>query len=104
MDAHDANGQGLIADGQSLPQLLKNAGYNTALIGKWHLGYEDNQSPNAHGFNDFYGFKYGYLDYYQHTDGDGAPDLWENDRQIRAEGYLTPPTRGWVQPGQLPDW
>ena len=47
------NGNGLNADGKTLPALLKNSGYSTALIGKWHLGYEDHHSPNAHGYDYF---------------------------------------------------
>ena len=53
--------------GRSLPQLLKNNGYATALVGKWHLGYKAEFSPGAHGFDYFFGFKSGFIDYYQHT-------------------------------------
>lgn len=84
-----AEGRGLPANGNSLPQLLKNTGYSTGLIGKWHLGYADNQSPAAHGFDYFFGFKSGYIDYYQHTNGLGEEDLWENDSVITQEGYMT---------------
>ena len=63
-----AGDQGLRATGRSLPQLLKNNGYRTALIGKWHLGYKKEFSPVAHGFDYFFGFKSGLIDYYQHTD------------------------------------
>jgi arylsulfatase A-like enzyme len=49
----------------------------------------DSQSPQAHGFDDFFGFKSGYLDYYQHTNGAGDADLWENGRIVDEEGYLT---------------
>lgn len=80
---------GLPATGHSLPQLLKNSGYATALIGKWHLGYKPQFSPNAHGFDRFWGFKSGYIDYYQHTDGAGRPDLFENDTPIQTQGYST---------------
>lgn len=84
-----AEGMGLAANGRTLPQLLKNAGYRTGLVGKWHLGYDDDQRPNAHGFDVYFGFKAGYSDYYQHTNGEGQPDLWENGEQIVEEGYLT---------------
>jgi arylsulfatase A-like enzyme len=80
---------GLKVTGHSLPQLLKGAGYATALIGKWHLGYKPEFSPRAHGFDIFWGFKSGYIDYYQHTDGFGKPDLFDNDTPIRADGYST---------------
>ena len=80
---------GLPATGRSLPQLLKNHGYATALIGKWHLGYKPEFSPNAHGFDYFFGFKSGFTDYYHHVSGDGRPDLFENDRAVDVPGYMT---------------
>ncbi len=81
--------QGLPADGGSMPQQLKKGGYATALIGKWHLGYLPERSPAAHGYDYFYGYKSGYIDYYQHTGGDGQPDFFENDRPITEDGYST---------------
>ena len=78
--------RGLPAGGRSLPQLLKNAGYATALIGKWHLGYKPEFSPNAHGFDQFFGFKSGYIDFYQHTDAASRSDLFENDAPATAAG------------------
>jgi arylsulfatase A len=81
--------RGLPATGKSLPQLLKNNGYATALIGKWHLGYKPEFSPGAHGFEYFFGFKSGYTDYYQHTSGEGQPDLFENDQPVEVAGYMT---------------
>ena len=80
---------GLPAEGRSLPQLLKNNGYATALVGKWHLGYRPEFSANAHGFDYFFGFKSGYIDYYQHTGGDGTHDLFENDTPAHVDGYVT---------------
>ena len=80
---------GLPATGYSMPQLLKNAGYATGLIGKWHLGYKPEFSPNAHGFDYFFGFKSGFIDYYQHTNGDGDSDLFENASPVHADGYMT---------------
>ena len=82
-------GVGLPATGRSLPQLLRNTGYATALIGKWHLGYLPQNGPLAHGFESFFGFKSGYVDYYHHTDGFGEPDLFEGDQPTSATGYLT---------------
>lgn len=80
---------GLAVTGRSLPQLLRHHGYATGLIGKWHLGYLPQFSPKAHGFDMFFGFKSGYIDYYQHTDSAGQPDLFDNDEPARAEGYMT---------------
>jgi arylsulfatase A-like enzyme len=73
----------------SLPQLLKNNGYATGLVGKWHLGYKPEFSPNAHGFEYFFGFKSGYIDYYTHVAGDGTDDLYENSTPVRVPGYMT---------------
>jgi arylsulfatase A-like enzyme len=88
-NADRAGDRGLPATSSSLPQLLKNHGYATALIGKWHLGYVEDKSPNAHGFDYFFGLKSGYHDYYTHHDGAGRPDLWENDEPIETDGYTT---------------
>jgi arylsulfatase A-like enzyme len=84
-----AGEQGLPATGRSLPKLLGANGYATALLGKWHLGYKGEFSPNAHGYDYFFGFKSGYTDYYQHTDGNGRPDLFENDVASTETGYMT---------------
>jgi arylsulfatase A len=81
--------RGLDAKGNSLPAVLKRRGYATALIGKWHLGYKPEQSPNAHGFDYFFGFKSGFIDYYVHTGGDGKPDLFENEAPVQVTGYMT---------------
>jgi arylsulfatase A-like enzyme len=88
-NAARAGDRGLPALGHSLPQLLKNHGYATALIGKWHLGYVEEKRPSAHGFDYFFGLQSGYHDYYTHNDGEGEPDLWENDKPIESSGYTT---------------
>jgi arylsulfatase A-like enzyme len=84
-----AGGRGLSATGRSLPQLLKNGGYATGLVGKWHLGYLPEFHPNAHGFDYFFGFLSGLIDYYQHTGPDGNHDLYENREPVHVEGYST---------------
>jgi arylsulfatase A len=89
LGAAPAGGRGLVADGRSLPQLMKDAGYATGLIGKWHLGYRPDQQPKAHGFDYFFGFLSGLVDYYQHTDQNGKPDLFENDKPVAIDGYMT---------------
>jgi arylsulfatase A-like enzyme len=88
--ATSADGErGLPVTGTSLPQLLKNNGYATGLVGKWHLGYKPEFSPRAHGFDYFFGFKSGYVDYYQHTDQTGTHDFFENDAPSHPQGYIT---------------
>ncbi len=81
--------QGLSPTGRSLPQLLKNNEYATGLIGKWHLGYKPEFGPNAHGFDYFFGFLSGFIDFYTHTRGDGMHDLFENTTPVHENGYMT---------------
>ncbi|MDX2191712.1 MAG: sulfatase-like hydrolase/transferase [Gemmatimonadales bacterium] len=87
--APDPLGRGLEGSPASLPARLKAAGYATALIGKWHLGYAESQGPRAHGFDEFFGLKSGYHDYWRHTDSRGRPDLWDGDARVEREGYST---------------
>jgi arylsulfatase A-like enzyme len=85
--------RGLAANGRTLPQLMKNAGYATALVGKWHLGWKPEFSPTKHGFDYFFGLKSGFHDFYTHTTPDtpypGGRDLWEGDSLVTVEGYST---------------
>lgn len=84
--------RGLPPTAASLPQLLRNNGYATALVGKWHLGWQPRFAPEAHGFEYFFGFKSGFVDFYQHTAGRDAPirdDLFEHGQPVKVEGYLT---------------
>jgi arylsulfatase A-like enzyme len=81
--------RGLPATGGSLPALLKANGYATGLIGKWHLGDKPEFGPNAHGFDEFFGFVSGAVDYYTHRRGDGTPDLYENTTAVEVPTYLT---------------
>jgi arylsulfatase A-like enzyme len=83
--------RGLPVTGRSLPQLLRNTGYATALVGKWHLGWKPEYSPIRHGFEYFFGFKSGFIDFYTHTspDSPGYDDLFENDSPVRVDGYMT---------------
>jgi arylsulfatase A-like enzyme len=86
--------RGLPALETSLPALLKANGYATGLVGKWHLGTKPEFGPNAHGFDEFYGFLGGAHSYYTNRAeiagvGAGAPDLFENTTPVEATGYLT---------------
>jgi arylsulfatase A-like enzyme len=80
---------GLSSSIPSLPRWLKNAGYRTALFGKWHLGYGSRSTPNAHGFDEFFGHHKWTVGYYDHKDEQGEPGLYENDQLVDREGYLT---------------
>ncbi len=73
----------------TLPSLLKAAGYATALIGKWHLGFRPHFGPEKSGYAMFFGPMAGGVDYFSHCSRGGEHDLWENDREVHREGYLT---------------
>jgi arylsulfatase A-like enzyme len=81
--------RGLAATGTSLPALLKKNGYATGLIGKWHLGDRPEFGPLVHGFDEFFGFLGGAVDYYTHRRGDGRSDLYENTTPVETPAYLT---------------
>jgi arylsulfatase A-like enzyme len=76
--------RGLIPTSTSLPALLKTAGYRTGLIGKWHLGWDAAFHPNRHGFDEFWGFMGGSVDYYDHSG-----QLFHNADAVTSPGYLT---------------
>ena len=79
----------LAVTGAALPALLKKNGYTTGLIGKWHLGFNPENGPNAQGFDEFFGFMSGAVDYYSHRRGDGSADLYENKTPVESSRYLT---------------
>lgn len=87
--ARGGSALGLPPEHPTHASLLKAAGYRTALVGKWHLGFPPEFGPNKSGFDYFWGATSGGLDYFTHKDSRGNPDLWENDRQIERSGYLT---------------
>ncbi len=80
---------GLPPDLPTLPSVLKRAGYGTTLVGKWHLGALPRFGPLQSGYEHFYGFRGGALDYYAHTGTDHKEDLWDDDAQVHEAGYLT---------------
>lgn len=69
--------------------LLKQAGYATALIGKWHLGYLPEYGPIRHGFDEFYGILSGGVDYFSHRVPSGKLDLHEGNVTVDQVGYMT---------------
>jgi len=80
---------GLPPSHPTLPSLLKKVGYSTTLIGKWHLGAAPKFGPLLSGYDHFYGFRGGALDYFRHTDPAGHPDFWDDNVPISRHGYLT---------------
>jgi arylsulfatase A-like enzyme len=80
---------GLTAKYPSIATLMSAAGYKTALIGKWHLGAGPQHSPIKNGFDYFFGFHGGAVDYISHKGGAGEHDLYENEAPVYPKGYLT---------------
>jgi len=80
---------GLPPEQPTLPSMLKKAGYSSTLIGKWHLGALPKFGPIQSGYDHFYGFRGGALDYFSHTAGGQHDDLWDDDVPIHQSGYLT---------------
>ncbi len=80
---------GLPPEHPTLPSLLKGAGYRTALIGKWHLGYAPSFGPLKSGYEEFFGPMSGGVDYFTHCASTGAHDLFEGETEKHETGYLT---------------
>ena len=80
---------GLPVDVPTLPSLLRDAGYATALVGKWHLGYPPHFGPLRSGYDEFYGIMAGGVDYFTHASYRGDHDLFEGEAEHHEAGYLT---------------
>jgi arylsulfatase A-like enzyme len=80
---------GLPPEHPTLPSLLKKSGYGTALLGKWHLGVLPKFGPLQSGYDHFYGFRGGAVDYFTHAGTDQRDDFWEDDMPLHQSGYLT---------------
>ncbi len=80
---------GLPLEERLLPRALKEAGYATAIVGKWHLGhFQRAYLPTQRGFDHQYGHYNGALDYFTH-ERDGGFDWHRDDQVCRDEGYTT---------------
>ncbi|MFT5122512.1 MAG: arylsulfatase A-like enzyme [Kiritimatiellia bacterium] len=87
---HQANSWGFLdADRTSIAKVFKSAGYDTALIGKWHLGLTAPNTPNDHGFDYFHGWLGDMMDdYYKHR-RHGIPYMALNRELIEVNGHAT---------------
>jgi arylsulfatase A len=77
----------------TIAEMLKAAGYRTAIFGKWHLGEQPEMSPLAQGFDEFLGHKGGCIDNYSHFfywAGPNHHDMWRNDREHWEDGSYFP--------------
>ncbi|MFG2224436.1 sulfatase [Streptomyces sp. NPDC048644] len=73
----------------TLASLLRDAGYATALIGKWHCGYLPDRSPTKSGWDTFFGNLGGALEYYSKLGLAGEYDLYEGDATYKDLRYYT---------------
>jgi arylsulfatase A-like enzyme len=80
---------GLPPEHPTLASLLREAGYATALVGKWHLGFPPRFGPLKSGYQEYFGPLAGGVDYFSHCDGAGVHDLYEGEQEVERRGYLT---------------
>ena len=73
----------------TLPSILRDAGYLTALVGKWHLGFLPHFGPLKSGYAEFFGPMSGGVDYFTHRDSSGIHDLYSGEQERERIGYLT---------------
>ncbi|QDT43902.1 Arylsulfatase [Gimesia alba] len=71
-----------------IPSYLKKQGYRTACFGKWNIGFSPGSRPTERGFDEFFGFAAGNIDYYHHYYA-GRHDLWRGLKEVFVEGYST---------------
>lgn len=80
---------GLPLEERTLAVALREAGYATAIVGKWHLGEFDRAYlPTARGFDHQYGHYFGAIDHFTHR-RDGTHDWYRDDQETPEEGYST---------------
>ena len=87
------NADGLSPDLPTIPKALKKLGYQTCMSGKWHLGNREPFLPHNHGFDHWFGFTNGCIDYYSHTfywaltsKNQARHDLWEDGIEVYRNG------------------
>lgn len=84
---------GIPADRPTIASVMRDRGYRTALVGKWHLGDPPHHGPMQHGYDTYFGLIQGAADYFRHVvdlSGKAAVDgLYRDDKKVQEHGYLT---------------
>ena len=80
---------GIPLEHPTVSSLIKAQGYDTALIGKWHLGYLPHFGPLKSGFDEFFGIMSGAVDHFTHKDMTSNLDLFEGEVPVERVGYIT---------------
>ena len=91
-DMNSAKGRNMALEEVTMAEILKRAGYRTALFGKWHLGAHRDYGPKKQGFDEFFGIRDGFIDNYNHyfLHGTGFHDLYEGTTPVKAPGKYFP--------------
>ena len=91
-DMNSAKGINMALEEVTLAEVLKQAGYRTALFGKWHLGAHRDYGPKKQGFDEFFGIRDGFVDNYNHyfLHGTGFHDLYEGTTPVKDPGKYFP--------------
>ena len=94
---HAENSWGYLAPGvELLPSRLKQAGYHTAIVGKWHLGLESPNTPTGRGFDFFHGFLGDMMDDYYHHRRHGNNYMRRDGEEIDPQGHATELFADWA--------
>ena len=89
LSAEELKTIGIPLEHPTVSSLIKSAGYSTALVGKWHLGYLPYFSPLKHGFDEFFGNMSGAVDHFTHKDMTETLDFYEGEVPVEKIGYMT---------------
>lgn len=92
LTSHPEHRKGLQLEEVTFAELLKQAGYVTGIVGKWHLGYperSDQYRPQHHGFDHFIGYHSGNIDFISHVGDHNRHDWWHGSQERHEQGYAT---------------
>ena len=84
-----AGSPGIPADHPTLASRLHDAGYETAMVGKWHGGFLPDHSPLRSGWDEFFGCYSGGIDYFSKISSEGQYDLYDGEEQVQDDRYVT---------------